>query len=118
MNLKNLNITATPSAITHIKKVLSRHPGSLGFRLTMRKYGCNGYGYVPEVVESVSKEDFELIVSPEIRFFIDKNFIEQLKNTEIDFIVKNLGQEQLIFRNPNVEGECGCGESVNFKEKE
>ena len=30
--------------------------------------------------------------------------------TEIDFLKQGLN-EQFVFRNPNVKGECGCGES-------
>lgn len=116
MNSDALNITITDDAINHIKTVMARHPNGVGFKLTMKKYGCNGYGYLPEVISEISENDIELSLTPQFRFFVDSKYIEYLDNTEIDYVVKNLGQEQLVFRNPNVEGECGCGESVNFRE--
>ena len=35
-----------------------------------------------------------------------------IDGTEVDF-VKNGLNEAFTFRNPNVSGECGCGESFN-----
>ena len=45
-------------------------------------------------------------------FIHDKSFVF-LKGTKLDFVKKNLNQE-LVFLNPNVSAECGCGESFNF----
>lgn len=117
MQNEKLNIKITRAAIDHIKQVMARHPNSIGFKLTMKKYGCNGYGYVPEMVSDINEGSIELSLTEEFRFFVDPKYAKYLENTEIDYIKKNLGQEQLVFRNPNVEGECGCGESVNFREE-
>lgn len=36
---KQINITLTPAAIEHINSIMARHKDSIGFRLTMKKYG-------------------------------------------------------------------------------
>ena len=36
-----------------------------------------------------------------------------IDGTEVDF-VKNGLNEAFSFRNPNIKGECGCGESFNI----
>ena len=115
---EKVNITITQAAIAHIQTVMARHPSSVGFRLSMKKYGCNGFGYVPDVVDTKPEGDLELKICDQFRFFVDSKFAQGLNNTEIDFVDKGLGQRQLVFRNPNVEGECGCGESVNFKDQD
>ena len=42
--------------------------------------------------------------------FIDKESQEFLDGTEVDY-VKDKFSGSIKFRNPNVTGECGCGES-------
>ena len=41
---------------------------------------------------------------------MDEDLLPLLDGTVIDFIKQGLN-EQFVFRNPNVAGECGCGES-------
>ena len=42
------------------------------------------------------------------------NFYQiEIEGDKIESIKKNLNQE-LVFLNPNVSAECGCGESFNF----
>ena len=45
-----------------------------------------------------------------IAFIIDADSLALVDGTEIDFLKQGLN-EQFVFRNPNVAGECGCGES-------
>lgn len=115
--MTEITLQITPRAIEHIKSVMQRQDKHFGFRLTMKKYGCNGYGYVPDVIAEPVAGDIELNVTDEIRVFVDPKFADYLAETTVDYVTKSLGQNQLVFNNPNAEGECGCGESVNFKEK-
>jgi iron-sulfur cluster assembly protein len=45
-----------------------------------------------------------------VRILVDADSIALVDGTEIDFLKSGLS-EQFVFRNPNVAGECGCGES-------
>ena len=45
-----------------------------------------------------------------IRIFVDADSLPMVDGTEIDFLKQGLN-EQFVFRNPNVAGECGCGSS-------
>lgn len=110
-----IQLSLTPAAVAHIESILRQRTQAAGFRLSMRKYGCNGYGYVPEVVQQPQADDVEVATTASFRVFLAREYIEQLSGTEIDYVTTGLGQHQLVFRNPNTEGECGCGESVNFK---
>ncbi len=113
-NKTNCIVTLTPAAIAHIEQVMERNSHALGFRLSMKKYGCNGYGYVPEVIDSMDVHDIELTTVTAFRFFVDSRYAADLDGTVVDYVEKSLGQQQMVFRNPNAEGECGCGESVNL----
>ena len=41
---------------------------------------------------------------------VDPDALQLIDGTEVDF-VKNGLNEAFSFRNPNISGECGCGES-------
>jgi iron-sulfur cluster assembly protein len=45
-----------------------------------------------------------------VRVFVDPKSLVYLDGTIVDFAREGLN-EGLEFRNPNVAGECGCGES-------
>lgn len=103
----------TDKAVEHIKKSLSRFPKG-GFRLTVKKTGCSGYKYVPEVVPEPKEGDIQFKSSQDLIVFLDPAWLEVLKGVQVDLVSKSLGQKQLVFYNPNVTGECGCGESFNL----
>ena len=80
-------------------------------RLGVTQTGCSGYSYVINYADEIDDSDvvFEdkgitVVVAPDALPLID--------GTEVDFI-KNGLNEAFSFRNPNISGECGCGESFN-----
>ena len=48
-----ITLTLTPTAIAHVQETIQKRGKGLGLRITMKKYGCNGFGYVPEIVDAV-----------------------------------------------------------------
>lgn len=109
-------ITLTEAAAKHIAEILARHPGSAGFRLSVKKTGCSGFMYAPEVVNEEGEDDIRVDTEQGITIFIDYEWVPTLAGTEIDLEEGDLGQKKLIYQNPNVDDECGCGESFNIKE--
>ena len=47
-----------------------------------------------------------------VKVIVDAESLRYVDGTEIDFVRQGLN-EAFKFRNPNVKGECGCGESFN-----
>jgi iron-sulfur cluster assembly protein len=43
---------------------------------------------------------------------VDPAALSLIDGTEVDFVKSGLN-EAFSFRNPNIKGECGCGESFN-----
>ena len=46
------------------------------------------------------------------RSIVDRDSLGYIDGTEVDFVKQGLN-EAFRFRNPNVKGECGCGEIVH-----
>jgi iron-sulfur cluster assembly accessory protein len=108
-------ITLTESAIAHIQHMLKNKGENAAFRLSIKKTGCSGYMYVPEIVTAKKESDIEIRESNLI-IYIDKDAAPLIHGTVVDYVKKSLGVSQLEFRNPNAESLCGCGESFNLKE--
>jgi iron-sulfur cluster assembly protein len=104
-------ISLTDAAAERVRGYLEKREKGLGLRLGVIETGCSGYSYVINYAEEIEDNDvvFEdkgvkVVVAPEALQLID--------GTEVDF-VKNGLNEAFSFRNPNIKGECGCGESFN-----
>lgn len=109
-------ITLTEKALEHIKKMIARRDNGIGFRLSIKQTGCTGYMYVPEVIEAPVADDIKVLDQDGIVVYLDPACQKVVAGTEIDFVQKAMGMEQLVFNNPNVDSLCGCGESFNLKE--
>ena len=107
-------ITLTESAKAHIANMITQKGNHVAFRLWIKKTGCSGYMYMPEIVTEKKDTDVEIRES-NILIYIDQEAMAYLKGTEIDYVKKSLGVSQLVFNNPNAEGVCGCGESFQIK---
>ena len=104
-------ISLTNSAADRVRTYLEKRGSGVGLRLGVTQTGCSGYSYVINYADEIDDTDvvFEdkgitVVVQPEALPLID--------GTEVDF-VKNGLNEAFSFRNPNISGECGCGESFN-----
>jgi iron-sulfur cluster assembly protein len=65
-----------------------------------------------EFVDEVVAED-QVFESHGEKVIIDPKSLAYLDGTELDFVKEGLN-EGFKFNNPNVRGECGCGESFNI----
>jgi iron-sulfur cluster assembly protein len=104
-------ITLTCSAATRVKEYLARRGGGLGIRLGVKRTGCSGWAYVVDYADK--KEGNEVVFEDrEVRVFVNPEHLRLIDGTEVDFVKQGLN-EAFRFRNPNVKGECGCGESFS-----
>ena len=104
-------VTLTEAAARHVNKYLSKRGKGVGVRLGVKTTGCSGLAYVLEFVDEVAGED-EVFESFGVKVIIDPKSLTYLDGTELDFVREGLN-EGFKFNNPNVRGECGCGESFN-----
>lgn len=107
-------ITLTESAQTYLKTQLKKN-NSVAFRLSIKKTGCSGFAYAPEMVQTIDAKD-ERIEVEGITILIDVKWLHLLNGLTIDYIEENktgLKQKRLVFINPNEASRCGCGESFH-----
>ena len=104
-------ISLTDAAADRVRDYLEKRQKGLGLRLGVTKTGCSGYSYVINYAEAIDDDDI-IFEDKGIKVVIDPEALSLIDGTEVDF-VKNGLNEAFSFRNPNIKGECGCGESFN-----
>ncbi len=109
---KDFNISDT--AAKHLTEMIKAN-NSFGIRISLKDSGCSGFAYQLDLIDDKDETDLTGLVNGVNLFIHDKSFVF-LKGTKLDFIKKSLNEE-LVFLNPNVSAECGCGESFNFDTK-
>jgi len=104
-------ISLTPPAADRVKNHLQVRGKGIGLRLGIKKMGCNGFAYVVNYAEAV--EDGDVVFEDQgVKIVVDPESLELIDGTRVDFVKEGLN-EAFSFRNPNVTGECGCGESFS-----
>ena len=105
-------ISLTDSAATRVRNHLAARGKGIGLRLGVSRTGCSGYSYVINYADEIGETDV-VFEDRGVKIVVDPEALELIDGTQVDF-VKNGLNEAFSFRNPNVAGECGCGESFNI----
>jgi iron-sulfur cluster assembly protein len=109
-----MDIRITDTARQRMQNFLAANPQAAGVRFGVRKTGCSGYAYVVEIADAVAAND-QIIERDGVKLVVDSKSARFIDGTEIDFARQGLNST-FVFRNPNVKGECGCGESFTVDE--
>ena len=106
-------MTLTKRAATQIRLQLEKRGSGIALRIGIKKVGCTGLAHIYDLVEEVrpGEHSFE---SHGARVVVDAESLLILDGSHIDFVTEGLTQ-RFKFDNPNVDSECGCGESFNVK---
>lgn len=107
-------VNFTYAAIQHIQSMLKTRPQTAAFRLSLKKTGCSGYMFIPEIVEQKKESDLEMPLMPFL-VYLDAASAPLMEGTTVDYVKKNLSMSQLVFENPRAESVCGCGESFKVR---
>lgn len=102
-------ITVTEAAANRARSFIESRGSALGLRLGVKTTGCSGLAYVLEFVDELKVED-NVFEDKGVKIIIDTKSLAYLDGTQLDFAKEGLN-EGFQFNNPNVNGECGCGES-------
>lgn len=106
-------ITITEAAVGHIKNMLEKDQKNIGFRLSIKKTGCSGYAYVPDIISEIKQNDI-YFMQQDLPVYVDPDCEQFVSGLVIDYVADNnigLKQKRLVFINPNEKNRCGCGES-------
>lgn len=104
-----MGVSLTEPAAARVLAFLEQRGKGVGLRLGVRPSGCSGMAYVLEFVDAVEDTD-EVFEDHGVKIIVDKKSLIYLEGTELDYGKEGLN-EGFKFNNPNVSGECGCGES-------
>ena len=106
-----MSVSLTESAANRVTSFLANRGKGVGLRLGVRTSGCSGMAYVLEFADVINEDDV-VFEDHRVKVIIDGKSIVYLDGTEVDFVKEGLN-EGFKFNNPNVNSECGCGESFH-----
>jgi len=107
----------TKKALERFNSILNSQGNvSKGFRIGVKQMGCSDMSYTMDFLEKVKSDDIIIKQSQPI-IVLDKNAKPYIEGTELDWLEQKL-ESKFVFNNPNVVGQCGCGESFRIKEKD
>jgi iron-sulfur cluster assembly protein len=106
-----MSISLTPAAAERVKNFLASRGKGLGLRLGVRKTGCSGFAYVINYADDSQAQD-HVFEDRGVKVFVDPESLPLINGTTVDFVKQGLN-EAFRFHNPNIKGECGCGESFS-----
>ena len=108
-------ITLTENAAKQIQYQLAKRGKGIALRIGIKKVGCSGLAHTFDIADEIRDGDctFEAHSACVV---LDADSLAVLDGSRIDFVTEGLKQ-MFKFDNPNVESECGCGESFNVKAK-
>ena len=104
-------ISLTEMAADRVRSYLDKRNNAIGLRLGVTETGCSGYSYVINYAEEIAPDDV-VFEDKGVTVVVDPAALQLIDGTEVDFVKSGLN-EAFSFRNPNIKGECGCGESFN-----
>lgn len=102
-------ISMTAAAADRVRSFLHNRGKGIGLRVGVKTTGCSGLAYVLEFVDSLNPDD-EVFDHDDLKLIVDGKSLVYIDGTQLDFVKEGLN-EGFQFNNPNVNGECGCGES-------
>ncbi|WP_317931009.1 iron-sulfur cluster assembly accessory protein [Halioxenophilus sp. WMMB6] len=107
-------VTVTEKALRYFHRNANQHSGGDNhwIRLSVTTSGCSGYAYVLDFVEQPDEGDQIIALDDQLSLALDSEAVTVLRGTEIDLVTEGLNQV-IKFNNPNVVGQCGCGESFS-----
>jgi iron-sulfur cluster assembly protein len=104
-----MSISLTSAAADRVRSFIGRRGHGVGLRLSVKKTGCSGFAYVVNYADEIRADDV-VFEDQGVKVIVDRASLGYIDGTEVDFVKQGLN-EAFRFRNPNVKGECGCGES-------
>ncbi len=108
-------LTLTEKAVNHINGLISESDKPIdGLHISVRNTGCAGMAYEVNYAKEEPKNSVK-VEDKGITLYIDNFASVFLAGSQIDYKTELLSSG-FTFDNPNITGECGCGESFTVDE--
>jgi len=105
-------VTVTPSAAEEAVALMEREGMDEdvgGLRLFVQQGGCAGLSYGMRF-DTEPEEDDRVVEQHGLRVFVDPSSLNYIGGSTLDY-ESGLQAAGFHVENPNIEAECGCGES-------
>ena len=106
-------IELTPAAAERVRGFIAKY-GGVGLRLGVKKTGCSGWAYTVDLATGAGDDDV-VFDQDGVKVVVDRDSLDFLDGTTVDYVSTGMLNESFQFNNPNVADSCGCGESISFK---
>ena len=106
-----MTIQITENAAKQIQKSLNKRGKGIGLRVGVQTSGCSGMAYKLEYVDTPDTDD-TTFDQHGVKVFVDAKSLPYIDGMTLDFVKQGF-KEGYVFENPNVKGQCGCGESFH-----
>lgn len=106
-------ITVTENAKNQAIRLMQEEGQENHFiRVGVKGGGCSGLMYELDFDNQISESD-KVLEDNEIKVVVDKKSYLYLVGTELDYS-GGLNGKGFVFKNPNANRTCGCGESFSL----
>ena len=105
------NLLVTSNAAKKIIE-LSKKKEKKMLRISVTGGGCQGFQYNLDMEDKYEKKDIIIKKNNDL-IVIDKNSLDLIKGSEIDFVEDLIGSRFKI-NNPKATSSCGCGTSFSL----
>lgn len=108
-------VALTPGAIKQVKRQQQK-TGRVGsyLRLGVRGGGCSGLSYVIDMEDEPDEFDLTWEID-DVKVVVDRKSALYLKESTLEYNIKNLMEGGFVFNNPQAVRSCGCGTSFVAK---
>jgi len=105
-----------PKDVLSASELSAISQGHKYLRLSLKDKGCNGQSYDLAIVKQKDPRDFKITITdnpqgPHLLIYHKAELF--VTGSEMDYDDNRLSSG-FVFKNPQVDGVCGCGESFNF----
>jgi iron-sulfur cluster assembly protein len=106
-----MTIRLTEKAAAQIQKSLAKRGRGVALRVGVKHVGCAGLAYTYDYADEIKPDD-HVFEAQGAKLVVDARSLPFMDGSVLDFSTDKFKQG-FKFINPNVAGQCGCGESFS-----